>query len=461
MTLEELQEILALPLDEQINELQQTSFEDLPKWEDLQKEYEPSKHSIWDLNKYPAKLNENGQDDFKRTAFGLQKLAVSRIAQMMFSTPVQRVYNYDKENQQQAEAVDILEELYRVHNFIDSENVERGKMLNATCQMATVWWVYDKPNFVYGLPMTKKLTHKSYSEMDGYKIYPITDENGEILVLSIAWTSSSDIDYMMSYFSQPTIQSISYKKGEKGWEEISRTPLTIFPVVYANIKEPVWGGSDGTNLVEQMEEMESNDGMYIKRNSAPTFTLDYGDITGGKLGETEEKTDDARRIIKLGKGGSMNDVTWEGAGESLNSRMARLRNAFFEQVQMPDISFANLINSNTSAENKELLFSDAKAKARDLGGEWEKLFYTEMEIIKDFMKVLFPAYAEALNSITVRSIIRPYSIKTKKENAEYIQIGGEAMSLATKVRILDEVDDIDEEVATIQGENTVQSNQLI
>jgi len=462
MTTEKLQEILALAkIDEQVKGLQETSFDKLPKWTDLVKQYDPKQHKIWDTNVYPIKMNENQQDDFKRTAFALQKLAVSRIAQMMFATPVQRVYSFNKDSKTQAQAADILEELYRMRNFIDSENVERGKMLNASCQVATVWWTYDRPDIINEIPITKKLSHKSYAEIDGYSLYPITDDNGELLVLSIAWTSSSDIEFMVTYTAAPSIQAIKYQKGEKGWEIIDKQVLTIFPVIYANISEPVWGGDDGTNLVEQMEEMESYDGMYIKRNSAPTFTLDYGDTTGGKPGTTEEKSDDSRRIIRLGKGGAMNDVTWPGAGESLTNRFQRLRNAFFEQVQMPDISFANLINSNTSAENKELLFSDAKSKARDLGGEWEKLFYAEIEIVKEFAKVIFPQFAEDFANIQVRSVIKPYSIKNTKENAEYVNTAGGAMSLNTKVRILDEVDDVDEEVLKIQEEQNTQSNQLI
>ena len=462
MTNEQLQEILALQPADTVKELKKSSFT-IPKWDDLEKQYDPMKHKIWDTTLYPPKLNENNQDDFKRTALGLQKLAVARIAQAMFATPVTRQYDYDKESEKAQKAVDILEKVYRTQNFIDSENIERGKQLNATCQIATVWKSYEKLSLIEGEQTKFKLAHTTYSAMDGYEIYAQKDENGELLVVSIGYKDTDNVEWLYVYTNEEQPKVLVYQN-IKEWElnaELTNTQLVTFPVVYIPAKEPVWKGDEGTNLVEQLEEMESYQGMYIKRNALPTFTLDYGDTTNGANSTTAETSSDSRRIIVVGKGGGMNDVTWNGAEEAISARYARIRNAFFEQVQMPDISFANLINSNTSAENKELLFSDAKAKAEDLGGEWEKLFYQEMEIVKAFVKVMFPSYATELDLISVRSVINPYSVKSKKDNAEYISLAGDAMSLETKVRILNEVDDVMQEVEAIQEKNSADVNQGI
>ena len=93
MTRIQLTELLLSPdIDEMIKKLSVSSFA-VPEWTVLVKEYEPSLHKIWDTTLYPVKQNENGGDDFKRTAFGLQKLAVNRISQALFSTPVERVYS--------------------------------------------------------------------------------------------------------------------------------------------------------------------------------------------------------------------------------------------------------------------------------------------------------------------------------------------------------------------------------
>jgi hypothetical protein len=86
MTVEELNDILAKKPTDVVKGLQETSYPDLPKWSDLVKQYDPMQHNIQDTTLYPAKLNDANRDDFKRTSLGLQKLAVSRIAQSMFVT---------------------------------------------------------------------------------------------------------------------------------------------------------------------------------------------------------------------------------------------------------------------------------------------------------------------------------------------------------------------------------------
>jgi hypothetical protein len=464
MTTEKLIEILSLQPADIVKELQISSYVGLPKWSDLVKEYDPMKHNIWDSTKYPAKLNEVNQDDFKRTSLALQKLAVNRIAQSMFSTPVQRNYKYDKDSDSAQQAVNVLEEIYGIKNYIDSENIERCKKLNASCQIATVWRAQELPTIIGEETSKFTLSHKTYSEMDGYQLYPINDSFGGLLCISIGYTDTDNVEHMHIYINIPDKAEYRHYMKTGEWildTENSNSKLEVFPVVYMNIEEPVWGGSAGTVLVEQLEEMESYQGLYIKRNALPTFTLDYGEIEAGKKSTTEETSNDARRVILVGKGGIMQDVTWEGAGKSVNERYQRLRNAFFEQIQVPDTSFANMIQSNTSAENKELIFADAKAKARDLGGEWEKMFYNELEIVKKFVSVMFSSYAKELEIISVKSVIQPYSIKTKKENAEYVALAGNAMSTDTKVRVLNEVDDVQAEVDLIEGALSAEANQQI
>jgi len=463
MTRIQLTELLLSPdIDEMIKKLSVSSFA-VPEWTDLVKEYEPSLHKIWDTTLYPAKQNENGGDDFKRTAFGLQKLAVNRISQALFSTPVERVYSYE-ENEKNKAAVEILEQLYKIDNYIDAENLERAKKLNAACQIVTIWKTYEEPSVVNGETTKYKLTHKTYSEKEGYKIYTQLDENNQILVVAIFYTvTAENKNYCYVYINGDKKEFRSYVKADK-WvldESIvpNPKPLEFFPLVYTAIESPVWGGVEGTILVEQLEEMESFDGLYIKKNSAPTFTLDYGDVTNTTKDSKEETSSDSRRIIVVGKGGSMQDVTWPGAGESVSKRIARIRNAFFEQVQMPDISFANMLNSNTSAENKELLFSDAKAKAADLGGEWSKMFMEEINVVKNFAKIMFPTYSAEFDAIKVRSVVHPYSVNSKKENAEIIATAGDAMSLSTKVAFLGVVDNVQQEVELIESANSAEANQ--
>lgn len=463
MTIEYLNELLSKDPESVIKELEVSDY-DLPKWSDMVKQYDPKQHSIFDLTKYPVILNDNNTDDFLRTPLALQKLAVNRIAQAMFATPVERIYTYNKESDSERELVDLMEEVYRVNNNIDSSNIERAKMVNATCQVLTIWYIKEEPTLLKNIPAKYKLMHRNFSEMGGYKISVQLDDYGDILVVSMAYKDKKDVEYFDIFTNVPGNSTAYRFIKDGGWKIADLYPkkLEVFPIVHTYINEPVWGGDSGTALVEQLEEMESYEGLYIKNNSVPTFTMDYGDIGTGQISKgVDESSNNRRRVISVGKGGGMQDVTWTGAGESLVKRYARLRNSFFEQVQMPDISFANMINSNTSAENKELLFSDAKAKARDLGGEWEYFLFQELEIIKKFMAIIYSSYSSILPTISIRSQIKPYSIKSKTENAEYVATAGASMSLETKVRVLGEVDDVAGEVNAIIEQQNTEANQMI
>ncbi len=457
MTKEELAEILTKKPEEAVEDLQQSSFT-VPLWENLEPQYDPLQHEIiTNLTAYPAKLNDNGADDFKRTALALQKLAVRRISQALFATPVSRKWNFDKTSERQIKAVDIIEEIYRVQNYIDSENMERGKQNNAACEIVTVWSSYEtkEPFLVEGESAKRKLTHFTYSPINGYTIYAINDPNGELLVVSIFYKDADDTEFLDVYTNSDAIQFFRFKNDE-GWALDAEVPngnpqtLEVFPVVHTWLSEPVWGGLAGTGLVEQLEEIESYDGLYIKRNSNPKFTVYYGEGTLRK--ETEEDVNSMRDLIEVAKGGEVHDITWKGAGVAVKDRVDRLRNAFFETNQIPDNSFATLINSNTSAENKELVFSDVKARALDLGGEWTRMFYDEINIVLKFAKIMFPSFKTEFESISARSVIHPYNIKSTKDSAEIVALASSSMSLDTQVREIGLVDDVGQEVEAIEGD---------
>ena len=318
MTVEELELILVKTPEEAVKDLQESSF-DIPEWTDLLAQYDPLLHEIMNTTTYPQKLDDNGQDDFKRTPLGLQKLAVSRVAQSMFAVPTERIYNYDKGKDEEQKAVDILEQIYRVQNYIDSENIERAKKLNASCQIVTIWRVFEQDNIVEEETAKLKITHTTYSEIDGYEIFAQVDPNGILLVVSIFYTDANDTEHLDVYVNGEQPEYRAYvNTGDWILDTEKSKPLEVFPAVYAYLLEPVWGGEAGTILVEQLEEMESYQGLYIKRNALPTFAIDYGE-TDGNPSTTEESSSDSRRFIILGKNGSVKDVTWEGAEKALKA----------------------------------------------------------------------------------------------------------------------------------------------
>ena len=465
MTQEQLDVILAeTKIEDQIKLLSVSSFV-IPKWSDLKVQYNPEEHAIIkDTTRYPVILNASkGGDDMKRITRALQRLASNRMAQVMFATAVERIYNYDKDIDSQQTAVDIIEEIYRTQNYIDAENIERAKQVNASCQVATVWSVYEEINKIKDQESKYKLAHTSYCEMDGYKIFANVDNNKNLIVISFSYTDSSDVEFFDIYIGGLNPQFISYQKGANWALTVlpkNPMPLEVFPVVYTYLKQPVWGGDSGTTQVETIEETVSYRAMYIKKNAVPLATMDMGkteNMTKSTLAESQE---DQSRIVRVGEGGKIEYVVWDVNNGTSEQQIRDMESGFFEDNQIPNNSFATMLKSNMSAENRELVFQDSKAKAIDLGGEWQKLFNDELnKIIIPNCKIMFPGLAADFDLISVRSKIKPFSIKNDTENAEIVANAGGAMSLSTKVNTLNLVDDKNAEVKRIEDENATNANQ--
>lgn len=429
-----------------------------PNWSELYRQYDPLQHSIYDTSKYPIQLNQYNVDDFKRCGIGMQKLAVNRLAQNLFSQPVKRVYTYNTENQQLKDCVKIFETVSKNYLNIDSVNIERAKSLFSACEVCSIVYVTDEQMIIGDYISPKKINIKLYSPDKGYTLFPILDDFGNIDSIGI---SMIDFKGNENFYFYSSSKIIFYKKVDGEFIITLEQSVSSISFTYINRNDPAWGGLAGTQLVEQLEEINAYQGYYIARNSVPTFMIDKGEVApGSRKSESEEDDGDDKRYLYLGKGANVQDVTWQGAGEAIKQKTDFIISQFWDLIQISDMSFSKLLGSNTSFENKELVMSDSRAKSVDEGGEFNKLFSNENNIIKNFLKVLFPALSQAFDAVMIRTVITPFSIKTKKEIAEYIDLAGGSMSTKTKIRLLDEVDDVEQEEAEINGNNEMLANQI-
>lgn len=448
----DIKSIIGLPIDDQVTELRKASIT-TPTWSNLSIQLDPLKHSIYNTVLYPVQANNNGVDDFKRVGLGMQKLAVKRLSQSLFSTPVRRIYTYDQSNAVAKEAVAILENVIKNELVIDQLNTERSKSLFSACHIANIVYITNEEMIVNGVKSNKKINIKYYSDDKGYTLYPCFDENDKLERISIFSIDLLGVQRLITYTAELIIK---YKAINGKWFVEDSQSVSFMSATYLSIKDPAWGGQSGTEIVEQLEELLAYQGYYIARNSIPTFCVNRGKLTpGSKQSTAEEDTDDDKRFIIVGEGGSVTDVTWVGATEAIKEKQQYLTNQFWDLIQVADISYSKLLSSNTSADNKELVLADSKSNAYDLAGEFVKLFYDENKIIKKYLKVLFPMYAEQFDNITIRTEILPFSVKSNSENADYIFKAGSSMSLETRIRILGEVDDVETEAKLIRDESKI------
>ena len=118
----------------------------------------------------------------------------------------------------------------------------------------------------------------------------------------------------------------------------------------------------------------------------------------------------------------------------------------------------NMKATPMSGEARKMMFIDAQLKVEDESGIWLEFFDREINVIRAFMKKMYPQYATAIDSLAVEVEITPYQIRDEAERISNLTnaTGGKAiMSQKTAVANLGYVDDVDEELAQIAKESTV------
>ena len=105
----------------------------------------------------------------------------------MFAIIPRRIYHNIEGNKTRQQIANAIEAIYK-NARIGSENIKRGNAYFASCEIFTIWYAVKSPNSLYGFNSQYKLKCKTDSPMDGCKLYPLFDEYGDMLAMSIAYT---------------------------------------------------------------------------------------------------------------------------------------------------------------------------------------------------------------------------------------------------------------------------------
>lgn len=390
-----------------INTLRSRSFE-VPAWSILLKEYEPKLHHI--VNDHIGRQDKprgNGKvDKAARIPVGLEKLLVRRMAEFTCAIPIKRIYKYNVEDEELRQIVSSIEKIYSVAH-IDSENMHRAICYYASCEMFTLWYTKHQPNKLYGFDSQYKLKCKTFSPMDGVRIYPLFDEYEDLIALSFEYerkVSDSTFTYFETFTSNRHFKwSLADGIGVNEWnsdidgEEIS---IEKIPAIYIYRNQPVWEGL--SVLRENIEYTLSRNSDVIAYNSAPILMV-AGAIEG------YERKGESRRIYRVDNGGSVSYVSWAQSIEALKYHVDTLVKLFFMQSQMPDISFENMKSlGNIGYDSRKTLLMDAHLKIGEESGAWIEFFEREANVIKAFLAKMNVKWAARLDEISIEHVITPF-----------------------------------------------------
>lgn len=434
----------------------------VPLWagpKGLQSEYDPRMHPVMDKAHYPDIVNSDGVTRVTRIACDLQRLAVKRMTELVCGVPVKRVYK--AENDRQSEVAAYMEAIYD-RNRIDSVNIERCNMLFAGCEVVTLWYAVAQPNNDYGFSSPLKMRCRNFSPMLGDNLYPLFDEYGDMIALSVGYrrkVNGKDVQYFDCYTADRHIKW-STTKGQWTEEEHELTTVGKIPAVYAWRPAPVWEQS--SPIVYEIEWSLSRNGNYLRENSKPLFVVFADEAIA--YGDESDVDKEFKAVMQYPKGSTAQYITWQQAVDNLKFYVNELRSLFFTQLQLPDWSYEKMSSIALSGESRKQLFIDAQMKVKDESGRLLEFFDREVNVVKAFLKIaLGEGYAADIDALKVETVITPFTINDESDTVNRLvaATGGKPiMSQREAIRELGRSDDPDQTIREIAEENRIDAMEL-
>lgn len=420
----------------------------------LIQEFDPTKHPVMNKAKYPDIVTDSGIQEVTRVTCDLQRLAVKRMTELVTGIPVKRVYS--PENDRQKEVANYLEKIF-AKNRIDSVNIERCNMLFAGCEVMTLWYAVEHKHTTYGFSSNLKFRCRNFSPMHGDDLYPLFDEYGDMIAMSVAYTRKNGKKTVQYFDCYMATRHIKWSTESGEWAVIEDEQITLLkiPCIYMWRPTPIW--EDTSKTVYEIEWSLSRNGNYLRENSKPLFVVLADDII--QFGDEKSSNEEAKSIMQYPKGSTAQYVTWQQATESLKYHVDTLRNLFFTQLQLPDWSYEKMSQQALSGESRKQMFIDAQLKVKDESGRLIEFFDREINVVKAFLKIaLGEAYAADIDALPVETVVTPFAITDKQDLANYLMSvnGGEPiMSQRESIERLGESDDVDTTLKEIQDQKTV------
>ena len=442
--------------EQTISALKEKSI-NVPVWggnKGLLQEYDPRKHPVMNKSIYPDEVTAEGVQPVTRITCDLQRLATKRMTELCCGIPVKRVYK--PENDRQKEIAQYLEAIYD-RNRIDSVNTERLNMLFAGCEVMTLWFAVESPNNQYGFNSRLKLRCRNFSPMLGDDLYPLFDEYGDMIAMSVGYSRKVGRKTVRFFDTYTATKHIKWSDANGQWQEVENEDITLLkiPCIYAWRPMPIW--EDTSKTVYEIEWSLSRNGNYLRENSKPLFVVFADEAIN--YGDEKSPNREFRSIMQYPKGSTAQYITWQQAVENLKFYVEQLRSMFFTQLQLPDWSYEKMSQQALSGESRKQMFIDAQLKVKDESGRLIEFFDREMNVIKAFLKIMLGnAYAADIDSLKVDMVITPFTITDEKDTITNLITanGGEPIiSQRESIEMYGHSDNVDKTLQEIQAQKSV------
>lgn len=455
LTIEQIIDSTELTTTAKVTALQE-KFINVPAWsgpQGLEKAYDPKQHPVMDRSIYPDETDaKGGVIPVSRITLDLPRLAVKRMTELTCGIPIKRIYRPEANNEKQKEVAGYLEKIYdRVR--IDSVNVERLNMLFAGCEFMTLWYAVESRNSNYGFDSLLKLRCRNFSPMLGDNLYPLFDEYGDMVAMSVQYTrivGKREVSYLDVYTAT---KHVKYSNDSTQWEEIQKEEIKNgkIPAIYCYRPTPIW--EDTAQTVYDMEWALSRNGNYLRKNSKPLFVVFANEEIN--YGNDNNPNDDLG-VLQYPQGATAGYVTWAQAIDNLKFFIDTLRSLYFTQLQLPDWSYEKMSQQALSGESRKQLFIDAQMKVKDESGRILEAFDREINVVKSWLKIMLPDdYGTDIDALPVETRITPFTITDKTETVNTLLAANGNMPIMSQRESIEEFgqsDDVDRTIKEIQNQ---------
>lgn len=425
----------------------------------LVQQFDPTKHPVMNKQKYPDIVTDEGIEYVTRVTCDLQRLATKRMTELVTGIPPKRVYTPVNDRQKQIAAY--IESIYD-RNRINSVNNERLNMLFAGCEVFTLWYAIEERNTLYGFSSPLKLRCRNFSPMLGDELYPLFDEYGDMIAMSVGYTRKKGRKYVQYFDTYTADKHIKWSNENGGWAEVENENITLgkIPGVYAWRPTPIW--EDTSKTVYEIEWTLSRNGNYLRQNSKPIFIVFADEAIS--YGDEKSPNREFRSVMQYPQNGRAEYVTWAQAVENLKFYVEQLRDLFFTQLQLPDWSYGKMSQQALSGESRKQMFIDAQLKVKDESGRLIEFFDREMNVVKAFAKIMLgESYAADIDALKVETLITPFAITDEKDTINNLMAanGGKAlMSQRESIEMYGHSDDVDNTLREIAEEDKIDAFEM-
>ena len=425
----------------------------------LVQQFDPTKHPVMNKQKYPDIVTDEGIEYVTRVTCDLQRLATKRMTELVTGIPPKRVYTPVNDRQKQIAAY--IESIYD-RNRINSVNNERLNMLFAGCEVFTLWYAIEERNTLYGFSSPLKLRCRNFSPMLGDELYPLFDEYGDMIAMSVGYTRKKGRKYVQYFDTYTADKHIKWSNENGGWAEVENENITLgkIPGVYAWRPTPIW--EDTSKTVYEIEWALSRNGNYLRQNSKPIFIVFADEAIS--YGDEKSPNREFRSVMQYPQNGRAEYVTWAQAVENLKFYVEQLRDLFFTQLQLPDWSYGKMSQQALSGESRKQMFIDAQLKVKDESGRLIEFFDREMNVVKAFAKIMLgESYAADIDALKVETLITPFAITDEKDTINNLMAanGGKAlMSQRESIEMYGHSDDVDKTLREIAEEDKIDAFEM-